>query len=121
MQPQKNRKSQDRLNKVFKSSAVKEYSTSRYGKFGCGTVYFSISVFFVQEPNWSMQGSELCCVEPSMKSVNISKSVPLFCCILCKLLPTAPSLVLSDLFHTSLFFFFDDFHFPEILILFPVK
>lgn len=107
---------------MFESSAVTGCNTSRYGKFGCGAVIFLISVFFVQEPHWSMQGSEHCSIEHRMKSVKISESVPLsfiVSCVNCYLqLP--PACYQTCSIH-SLFFFIDDLDFPEILILFLVK
>lgn len=107
---------------MFENSAVTGYNTSRYGKFGCETVYFLISVFFVQKPHWSLYGSELCSIEHSMESVNVSKSVPLSFVVsyVNFYLQLLPSHYQTCSIH-SLFFFIDDFHFPEILMLFPVK
>lgn len=87
-------------------------NTSRYGKFGCGTVYFLISVFFVQKAPLVYVGVRaLQYWAQDEKSQYFKISSIFFCCILCKFLPTSPFLTLSDLFHTFFVLFHEWFSF----------
>lgn len=85
---------------MFENIAVTEYSTSRYGKFGCGSVYFLISLcFYAKAPLVYVGIRTLQYWAQYEKCQHFNISSTFFCCILCKFLPSAPSLTLSDAFH----------------------
>lgn len=108
--------------KCLKTVLLQSITQAGMVSLDVGVFILNFSIFLCKSPIGLCRDQNSAVLSTSMKSVNISISVPLSFIVSCvnfylQLLPSHYQICSTY----SLFFFVDDFHFPEILILFPVK